>query len=285
LDRETNELSLDGSIRNFEKELLLPSGETRSILLSTQPIYIQDTDAALISLVDITERVKAEQEIHRLHIERKMVEHQERQRIAQILHDDLQQRLFAIKIYLNNLDEEPQHQKSAAAAKDLVKPVEWLSEAITLTRELSTDLSPLDSAHEGLASGLLALSSQMKERYGLDVELTAEDFQLKFDEKLQVILFQAIRELLFNVVKHSATLIARVTMEQVDQDWAHIIVRDEGKGFDFAAFLDKKKHGRGLRSIQQELKLFGCQLEVDSRENAGTRIIIRIPIANAVSGP
>jgi two-component system CheB/CheR fusion protein len=284
LDRETNELSQDGSIRSFEKELLLPSGETRSLLVSTQPIHIQETDAALMTLVDITERVKAEQEIYRLNIERKLVEHKERQRIAQMLHDDLQQRLFAIKMYLNNLDEQSQRENPVSGAGDLVKPVEWLVDAITLTRQLSTDLSPLDSRQEGLAFGLLALSSQMKERYGLDIELIADEFQLKFEEELQVTLFQAVRELLFNIVKHAASSKARVTMVQVDQDWAHIIVSDEGKGFDFTAILDQKRRGRGLRSIQQELKLFGCQLEVDSKENVGTRMIISIPIGDAVPG-
>jgi two-component system CheB/CheR fusion protein len=283
LDRETNGLSLDGSIRNFEKEMLLSSGETRSILVSMQPIYIQDTDAALITLVDITERVKAEQEIHRLNIERKMVEHQERQRIAQMLHDDLQQRLFALKMYLNNLNEESQREGRVAGGGDLLKPVEWLGEAITLTRQLTTDLSPFDSLHEGLPYGLLALSSQMKEMYGLDVELNAENFQLKFEEGLQITLFQAVRELLFNVVKHSGSSKAAVIMEQVDRDWAHIIVRDEGKGFDFTALQRQKKRGRGLRSIQQDLKVFGCHLEVDSRENTGTRMIIHIPVGDAAA--
>jgi two-component system CheB/CheR fusion protein len=280
LDKKTRELSLDGSIRNFEKELLLPSGKTRSILVSTQPVYIQETDAALISLVDITERVNAEQEIHRLNIERKMVEHQERERIAQLLHDDLQQRLFAIKMYLNNMND---GENPVSADRDLMKPVEWLADAITLTRQLSTDLSPLESTHEGFALGLLALSSQMKKRYGLEVELIAADFELKFEDGLQLILFQAVGELLFNIVKHSGSLKATVTMKQVDQDWAQIIVSDEGKGFDFTASPNKKKRGRGLRSIQQELKLLGCQLEVDSMENAGTRMIIHIPIGDAVA--
>jgi two-component system, chemotaxis family, CheB/CheR fusion protein len=285
LDRETNELSVDGSIRNFEKELLLPSGETRSILVSTQPTYIHETDAALITLVDITERVKAEQEIHRLNIERKMVEHQERQRIAQMLHDDLQQRLFALKLYLNNMNEESQREGSGSGGRDLLKPVEWLGEAITLTRQLTTDLSPFVSLHDGLVFGLLALSSQMKELYGLDVELNAANFQLKFEEGLQLTLFQTVRELLFNVVKHSGSSKATVIMEQIDQDWAQISVRDEGIGFDFAAFRDHKKRGRGLRSVQQELKVFGCKLEVDSRENAGTRMIIHIPVGDAAARP
>jgi signal transduction histidine kinase len=62
-------------------------------------------------------------------------------------------------------------------------------------------------------------------------------------------------------------------------------VSDEGKGFDFKAFLQKKKPGRGLKSIQQELKLLGCQLEVDSTENAGARMIIQIPIGDAEPDP
>jgi signal transduction histidine kinase len=125
----------------------------------------------------------------------------------------------------------------------------------------------------------------MKELYGLDVELNAANFQLKFEEGLQITLFQAVRELLFNVVKHSGSSQAGITMEQVDQDWAHIIVSDEGKGIDFTAFQDPKKRGRGLRSIQQELKVFGCRLEVDSSENAGTRMIIHIPVGDAAARP
>jgi signal transduction histidine kinase len=162
--------------------------------------------------------------------------------------------------------------------------VEWLGEAIALTRQLSVDLSPLDLRKGGLAFAILSLCSQMKARYGLDVELTENDFALQFEDSSQITLFQALRELLFNIVKHSGSLKATVTLEQVDQNRAHIIVSDAGKGYNPRTVLDQKRRGRGLKSIQQELKLFGCQLEMDSAEQKGARMIINIPLRVSGSG-
>ena len=279
----TDQTMQDSGMRNFEKEWELPSGELRSILTFVQPLRIQETEAILYTIVDITERVKAELEIHRLNVEQKAIEHKERHRIAQILHDDLQQRLFAIKIHLINLEDALQGEKRQSAALDLAKPVEWLIETIAMTRQLGEDLSPLNLRDGNLAEGIFSLSSQMKDQYGLDVELIDKDFEHQFDEELQITLLRSIRELLFNTVKHSGTLNATITLEQINKDWVHVIVSDEGKGFDAKAILSVKNRGRGLRSVQQDLKLFGCHLEMDSGENGGTRIIIHIPIRNSES--
>jgi len=286
---ETNELRLadkpieDGNLRNFETKLVLPSGETRSILISVQHLYIQDTDAVLYTFVDITERVKAEMEIRRLNIERKTIEHKERHRIAQMLHDDLQQRLYAIKIYVNTLEETLQSGNSQSTQADFAETRKWLEESIALTRQLGADLSPLKLRDGGLVEAILSISSQMKSQYGLEVELSAAEFQTKFGDELQITLFQAVRELLFNVVKHSGSLKATVTLEPVKHDRVRIMVSDRGKGFDPKEILSEQNHSRGLRSIQQELLLFGGRLEVDSSEGGGTRMTINIPIGDSGS--
>jgi signal transduction histidine kinase len=107
-------VSKQQSAQRKRNQPIPPSGETgltivgigaSSILASVQHVFIQGTDAILYFFIDITERVKAEVEIHRLNIERNAIEQKERQRIAQLLHDDLQQRLFAIKMHLISLDE------------------------------------------------------------------------------------------------------------------------------------------------------------------------------------
>ncbi|HEX2998591.1 MAG TPA: chemotaxis protein CheB [Anaerolineales bacterium] len=289
LGMEPNELSLadksveDGNLRNFETKWILPSGETRSILSSVQHLYIQDTDTVLYTVVDITERVKAEMEIRRLNVERKTIEHKERHRIAQMLHDDLQQRLYAIKIYVNTLDESLQSGNSQSTQADFAETRKWLEEAIALTRQLGADLSPLKLRDGDLVEAILSISSQMKSQYGLEVELSAAEFQTKFGDELQLTLFQAVRELLFNVVKHSGSLKATVTLEPVRDDRVRIIVSDRGKGFDPNRNLTEQNHSRGLRSIQQDLKLFGGHLEVDSSEGRGTRMTIHIPIGDSGS--
>ena len=291
LEMESNRVGLadktieDSNVVNFEKELTLPSGENRTVLTTVASIHIQDTDAILYTFIDITDRVHAEMEIYRLNVERKTIEHKERHRIARMLHDDLQQRLFAIKIHLDNLEDALENDNLKAAKVDVAGPSEWLAEAISLTRELSADLSPPNFRVENLAEAILSLSSQMKDKYGLDVELKAADFKIKFGDELQITLIQTVRELLFNVVKHSGSLKAVVTLEQVSQDWIQITVSDEGKGLDATSILVEKNHGRGLRSIQQELKLFGGHLEVDSREDHGTRMIVSIPIRDSQTEP
>ena len=273
----------DNSVRTHEQEIQLPSGEIRSILTSMQRISIQDTDAVLYSFIDITKRVKAELEIQRLNMERKTIELKERQRIAQLLHDDLQQRLFAIKIHQENLETALQNEDYQTALGHVAKTIEWLEEAITMTRQLGAELSPLNFREGGLLEAVFSLVTKMKDQYGLEVKFTGGDVELEFSDELQATLFRALQELLFNVVKHSGSLQATVTLEQVSKDWVRIIVSDQGKGVDPKSILGEKNSGLGLKSIQQDLKLFGGHLEVDSGEEKGTHMIIHVATKHSLS--
>jgi signal transduction histidine kinase len=90
-------------------------------------------------------------------------------------------------------------------------------------------------------------------------------------------LFQAVRELLFNVVKHAGTLHADITMEQVD-NLIRITVSDQGTGFDAESALNDAKAAHGLLSARQRLSLLGCNLQVFSKLGAGTRVVIDCPL-------
>jgi signal transduction histidine kinase len=86
--------------------------------------------------------------------------------------------------------------------------------------------------------------------------------------------FQAVRELLFNVVKHSGTLKANVALEQRD-DHVSIIVSDDGKGFDSKDMGQRAAHGLG--KMRDRLLLVGCTLRIESEPEKGTRITIDAP--------
>ena len=85
-------------IGTYETEVTLASGEVRNLLASVQYIYLEDRDAFITAFVDITDRVRAEQQIRDLASELTATEQAERHRLSQILHDDLQQRIFAIQM-------------------------------------------------------------------------------------------------------------------------------------------------------------------------------------------
>ena len=121
------------------------------------------------------------------------------------------------------------------------------------------------------------LSSQMKEQYGLEVNLEAKGDFHNLDNHMRVLLFQAVRELLFNIVKHAGISQATVTLEQVDGR-GRITISDSGKGFDVGAIMNNPKNAHGLLMLQDRLGLIGGSIEVISKLGDGTRVVIEIPL-------
>jgi signal transduction histidine kinase len=263
-------------------------------ILSThyrQPCSLSIRDEQLLDLIarqtaDLFERLNAEQvletrvqertsQVQTLASQLTLAEHDERARIAQILHDDLQQQLYSLQIQLISL-------RDNISDKDLQRQVQQIYKeleiALQTTRRLSIDLSPPILEGEGLIEAVNWLSKQMKEQYGLEVTLEAEEtLQIPNRDQL-VLLFQSIRELLFNTVKHAGTSHVGVNLQQ--QDGAYRIeVHDGGVGFDPKIIEEfGATNGRGLRYIRNRLHLIGGTMAVESAPGKGVRIVITTPL-------
>jgi signal transduction histidine kinase len=266
----------EGKIRNYERELQHPSGETRNILASVQYINLDQTDVLIYTFIDITDRVRAEQQVRRLASRLTEAEQQERHRISQVLHDDLQQRLFAIKTQLSFLQEEFEESDQPAFQQDLSEMKDALANAISITRNLSIDISPIILHGEGLVDAIHWLSNRMQEQYGLDVKIKANGVKSVFEEGLRVALFQAVRELLFNVIKHADILEAEIEFEELDEN-IRIVVSDHGKGFNAQEIMHDGQGANGLISIRHRLNLLGCSLQITSEPGNGARAVIECP--------
>ena len=232
-----------------------------------------------ILATDITERVQAEEKIRVLASQVTIAEQEERQRISQILHDDLQQRLFAIKTQLTFLMNSEDQNRTLSSMREELKQIQrWLSDAIGITRSLSVDLSPVITQGEGLAEAILWLAAQMKDRYGLQINLDTKDSLNQLDGQMRMLLFQTIRELFFNVVKHAGTTTVRISLEKIDQH-GRITISDAGRGFEVAAVMNDSKTAHGLLVVQDRLSLMGCTIEITSEPGKGTQIIIETPLS------
>jgi two-component system CheB/CheR fusion protein len=265
-----------GTMRDLELKIQHPSGETRTILASIQYLNLEETDTLIVTFVDITERVRAEQQIRALASELTATEQAERHRLSQILHDDLQQRIFAVQMQLSFLKDAYEKNDLQSFAVDFSQLEEWLAEAIQVTRKLSVDLSPPILHGEGLVEAVIWLASQMDEQYGLKINIKSAGVPAVLDEKVRVLAFYAVRELLFNIVKHAGTLEATVRFEHHDSRLV-VIVKDQGTGFDSIAILNDPKLAHGLLSIRHRLSLLGCRIEMHSQPGNGTEAIIEIP--------
>jgi signal transduction histidine kinase len=225
-----------------------------------------------IIATDILERVEAEHKIHALASKLAVAEQEERHRISQILPDDLQQRLFAIKTQLVFLKEDTQkNQLSDDMQANLDQIQRWVSDAINITRSLSIDLSPIILQGEGLSEAILWLAAQMKDQYvwwliSMSGRVVLSDiFGSCYSRRER-----------FNVVKHAGTLQTEVTLEKVDGG-GRITVSDAGRGFDQEKVLNDPALAHGLLIVRDRLNLLGCQMEVRSQPGEGTHVIIEPP--------
>ena len=251
------------------------TGDTTTVVASIQLIMIDQMQALLMSFIDISERVRAEQQIHALAYELTRAEQAERQRISRILHDDLQQRIFAAKVQTSSIEDDYRQGDLKSAQADLSQLRSMLDESISMTRNLSIDLSPAVLQGDGLSDALAWLATQMHEQYGLNVSIQTNSVSTRFEDALRILLFHAVRESLFNVVKHAGTLDTAITLEK-DDHHIQIVVSDGGVGFP-ADSINQENGSGGLAHIQHRVRLMGCNLHVQSQPGEGTRVIIQVP--------
>jgi two-component system CheB/CheR fusion protein len=256
-----------------EFTLQTAQGKRLPVQLSIYPLGSDQMSGIAVLATDISERLQSEEKIRSLAAELTRAEQEERHRISQVLHDDLQQRLFAIKAQLAFLKD---MNLSAESYRELDQLQASLSESIAISRNLSIDLSPIVLQGEGLAEALSWLSFRMKEQYGLQVDLVVKEELNEIDKHIRMLLFQSIRELLFNVVKHAGVSEAKVTLER-EEGRPRITVSDDGKGFDAETVIGNPQSAHGLLIIQDRLNLLGCRMQLVSKPGEGTRIVIGLP--------
>ena len=262
-----------------ELHVTLASGETRTVLVSESPLMLDGRACVLASFVDITARKQAEQQMRQLASQLSLAEQAERQRISTILHDDLQQRLYALQVRLASAFAQAARGNLTAATAEVDEMTRALAATLDLTRRLSVDLSPPILEGEGLYHALLWLAGQMKEQVALDVSVRLQTEWRRLEPGLRVALFQIVRELLFNVVKHSGTQTAVVSLAQSVQQ-VTVTVRDDGVGFDTARLPPPGASGGGLAQARRRVELYGGRLDVNARPGAGTTITLTVPLVD-----
>ena len=265
----------EGGLRHQEMVVRLLSGEERTVLVSDTPITLGGRRCTLATLIDITQRKRAEEQTRQFASQLSLAEQAERQRIAAILHDDLQQRLYALQVRLASAFAWAAKGDRTAAIGEFEHMRGALISAIDLTRRLTVDLSPPILHGEGLYHAIIWLSSRLKDEYGLEVAVRLETAWRSLDEGMRVALFQIVRELLFNVVKHANVREATVTLAQ-SEDQVTLVIGDGGDGFDVPAA--HSGAGQGLRQARRRLELYGGRLLLESEPGQGTRITITVPL-------
>jgi len=204
------------------------------------------------------------------------VKQHEREQLATILHDNLQQLLVAagIQIAVVNHTALPIKECKALSQADKI-----ISQAIAVSRALTVDLSPPILHGARLSTALEWLARRMVELHRFTVELSIDPHAETQTKGLRILLFETVRELVFNSCKHSGCSRVRVQITRKQNAWVRVVVEDFGRGFDSAALSASMSSGErcGLFNIQQRLAHAGARMSVVSEPSVGTWIEILAP--------
>jgi PAS domain S-box-containing protein len=229
--------------------------------------------------LDITERKQLEEQLKiyqvqllDLALELTLTEERERRQIATGLHDLIGQPLALARIQLGQLAAEGGSDECRQLAGAVRKLVE---EAIRHVRTLIFDLSPPILYDLGLEAALRSLAERFSAQHGIAVDF-ADDGQVKpLAEGMRVLLFQAVRELLVNVVKHARANRAKVSIGREGRQ-VRVVIEDDGAGFHPES---GARSGFGLFSIRERLSHLGGSMEISAGSGCGTRVVLTVPAA------
>ena len=289
---------------DVEFRIVQPGGSVRWILAKGRGLYGKDGRPLRMHgiAMDVTERKRAIEQLrvlnetleHRvaertavaeqrtrqvrsLACELSQTEQRERRRLAEILHDHLQQLLVGARYSVSML-------QSEVRQANLLEPVhqidDLLLQSLEVSRTLTAELNPPVLNEGGLLKGLQWLTDWMRDKHGLHVDLRADSQCDPPSREVTLLLFQSVRELLFNVRKHAGVDHAEVALSQPDGDHIRIVVKDNGVGFDSrqTPATGAAGNGFGLVSVRERLELLDGCLAVESKPGAGTRITLESPL-------
>jgi len=208
-----------------------------------------------------------------------LAEEQERRRLAVHLHDQIGQNLALSNIKLQEL----RSSLGKNGAGGLIGEVDNLSQLLTQTIEetqsLTSRISPPILYDLGLEAALEWLTERISHQHGLMAYFESDRQPKPVDDNLKVILFQAVQELLVNVVKHARAHSLKVSMWRTD-DHLNIGVEDDGVGYDpaIAPYKNGKGGGFGLFSIRERLRPLGGRMEVRSEPEGGAEFVLSVPL-------
>lgn len=259
-----------------ESTLLTKTGKQIPVVLRIGAYKDQEGKLEYYSTVirqSSTIHAEEEAKLSRLLLQRTMhIQENDRQKLAQELHDGLGQSLYSIMLGMQYL------QGNAVGDRNKQLIQQWIDElykALSIVKLFALKLRPhtldqlgLSSAIKQLISGVRSLDNEINLTY--DTNLT---FNQRFTEEIEICLYRITQEALHNSLKHAHANHIHIRLVH-DDTCIRLVVQDDGLGF----IRMREKEGLGLRHIEERTYELRGMITIESIVDEGTTINVTIPL-------
>jgi signal transduction histidine kinase len=197
------------------------------------------------------------------------VQEDERQALAQELHDQIGQLLTGLRFQLDSA-------RQKAPSDSVENALNITDELLRSVRALTLQLRPRLLDDLGLRPALEWHVNTFRKQTGISVDLELSLPEGRLGPELEIAVFRAVQEALTNVARHSGANAATVIVA-ADDDTLHVEVSDRGRGFDVDAAL-ARHDSLGLAGLAERVRLAGGRLEMFSKAGQGTRMHAEFPL-------
>ncbi len=263
-----------------EYRIVMPDGRVKIVEERWQAFHDEEGKPVRVAGTcrDITERVRAEEELQRLSGQLLRLQDEERRRIATDLHDSTGQDLVALATTLSQLHAAVP--SSSRKLRKLASQCQALADqCIREVRTLSYLLHPPMLDEAGVEDAIRHYAGGFTERTGIEIELEISPRLGRMKADAEMALFRVVQESLTNIQRHSGNLQAKIRM---DRDPGKITVEVSDSGSGITGDLQRQngefpfRPGVGIRSMNERVKLIGGRLDIES-SSSGTTVRVTIP--------
>ncbi len=198
----------------------------------------------------------------------------ERNIIANELHDSLAQTLASLRFQVRILDQALQPVGDFMAFKTIDTVEHALDEATTDLRELIAHCRvPIEQ--QGLVPAVKRAVEKFRKDTGIHILLQSNEQVLSLPSNMELNAYRIVQEALTNIKKHANAYIVRVLLNYDADGYIRILIENDGKGFDQSQIHSTEGEHLGLTIMKERAKHLGGELKIESEPDEGTRVELR----------
>jgi signal transduction histidine kinase len=207
------------------------------------------------------------------------VQEEERERLANDIHDELIQLLFGLRyeldVVMSKLGE------GYEVEDELLRMKGRIDQGLTELRRILRNLRPALLDDLGLVSALKLLVRMVNESAGIRTSLDSNDGVERLPAEIEICLYRVAQEALTNAVKHSGADSISLSL-MIEDGYARLEIADDGTGFDNHEYtwVSPGHNGEklGLFGMRERIRNLDGSLTIDSKPGGGTRVSAVLPL-------